>query len=72
MNPSTYLNYTNIYTNTESISDKQIAEMECLMNEPDMKYLKETINIVTHKRRRLEQECIEVSDIATLLRGDKT
>lgn len=66
MDSSTYMNYLNIYTNTEELSDKQISEMKDMLNDPNMEPLKETIKRVIENRKRLEQECIEILDIVKL------
>ncbi len=66
MDSSTYMNYLNIYTNTEELSDKQISEMKDMLNDPNMEPLKETIKRVIENRKRIEQECIEILDIIKL------
>jgi hypothetical protein len=67
MDSLTYMNYLNVYMNTEAISTKQINEMKEMLNDPEMACLKGTIQMVIDKRKRLEQECIEIPDIDKLL-----
>ncbi len=68
MDAVTYDKYSKKHANTERITEKQLCEISRMMEQPEMDCLHETMQKVIAKGRRLEQECIEISDFDTMFR----
>lgn len=64
MDAATYEKYLDLNPDTEILSDKQPKEIEAMMDLPEMNGLKETMIRVLERKKRLEQESIDVLSIA--------
>lgn len=70
MDATTYNRYLKRYHNTEKISKSQLNQIAKQMADPEMNCLQATMQAVLTHKRRLEQECIELSDFEQILKRE--
>lgn len=57
-----YVDYLRFYQGTDELTDKQIVEISGMLEDTKLEKLHNTIKEVLKYKKRLEHECIDISD----------